>query len=94
MQDAHAFECWFQAVRAILLRAWDPLHVKRYPRSVGEYDEYARAIANLLQAGATEGALTEYLELVERDRMQLGDGNASARRSVARELLALDGSGL
>ena len=78
-----------QAVRAILLRSWDPLRVKNVPLAARDYDEYARAIVNLLWADAGEGALTEYLELVERDRMQLGDGDPAARAVASRQLRAL-----
>lgn len=88
----HARECWFQAVRAILLRSWDPIGINRFPLSVDEYDDYARALVNLLWSNPTQGALTEYLELVERDRLGLGAGDASKRNAVARELLALDRS--
>ena len=94
MHNGHVFDCWFHAVRAILLRTWDPLHVARYPLAIDEYDEYARAIVNLLWSNPTEGALGEYLELVERDRMHLGEGDPTKRRAVARELLALDRSHL
>jgi len=95
MRDPRSAECWFQAVRAILVRTWDPLHVRNHPSAIGEYDEYANALVNLLWSpNPTAGALTEYLESIERDRMHLGDGDPGARRAVARELLALDRSGL
>ena len=90
MRDRDAFDCWTHAVRAILLRSWDPLRVKDVPLASRDYDEFVRAIVNLLWADASEGALTEYLELVERDRLKLGDGDGAKRRSVARELRALD----
>ncbi|HTD34367.1 MAG TPA: hypothetical protein VK665_11940 [Candidatus Elarobacter sp.] len=77
-------------MRAILLRSWDPLCIKDVPLASRDYDEYARAIVNLLLAGAGEGALTEYLETVERDRLQVGAGDGTVRRAVARALHALD----
>ena len=80
-------------MRAILLRAWDPLHIKDVPLASGDYDEFARAIVNLLWNGASEGALGEYLELVERDRLRLGAGDGATRNAVARQLRALDRTG-
>ncbi len=91
-RESHAFACWFDAVRAILMRDWDPLGINRFPLAIDEYDEYARAIVRLLWSPRpTEGALSEYLEMTERG-LNLAGGDGAKRRTVARALLALDRS--
>jgi hypothetical protein len=53
------------ALRAILLRDWDPISVGDEPRAQDEYDGYLGPLGSLLRRGGGEKAVAEYLSSCE-----------------------------
>jgi len=79
-------------VRVVLLWAWDPIGVRGIPEAVSEYDSYAPAVLELLETGASDRHVAEYLTTVIRDRMGLRP-NPKADEDIAsmlRQLYAID----
>ncbi|MGN7997661.1 hypothetical protein [Sphingomonas sp. 22176] len=79
-------------VRVVLLWAWDPIGVRGIPKAVGEYDNYAPAVLEMLETGASDRQIADYLTSVVRDRMELRP-NPKADEDIAamlRELYALE----
>ena len=79
-------------VRVVLLRAWDPIGVRGIPEAVDEYDSYAPAVLQLLESGASDRHIADYLTSVIRDRMELRP-NPKADEDIAAmlcELYAID----
>ena len=79
-------------VRVVLLWAWDPIGVRGIPEAVDEYDSYAPAVLQLLESGASDRHIEDYLTSVIRDRMELRP-NPKADEDIAamlRELYAID----
>jgi hypothetical protein len=60
-----------QMVRVVLLWAWDPIGVRGVPEAVDEYDSYAPAILELLEIGAPDRLIADYLTSIVCDRMEL-----------------------
>jgi len=80
-------------VRVVLLWAWDPIGVRGIPEAVDEYDSYAPAILQMLETGASDRQIAEYLTDIVRDRMELRP-NPKADEDIAamlRELYAIEG---
>jgi hypothetical protein len=66
--------------------------VRGIPGAVDEYDSYAPAILKMLETGASDRQITEYLTGVVRDRMELRP-NPKADEDIAvmlRELYAIE----
>ena len=59
------------AIRAVLLREWDPIGVRDVPEAQDEYDGYVGGVYRLLANGATAPELAEHLARIERDSMGL-----------------------
>jgi hypothetical protein len=59
------------AIRAVLLREWDPIGIRNVPEAQDEYDGYVAGVYRLLVSGATVSALAEHLARIERDAMGL-----------------------
>ncbi|WP_010161186.1 hypothetical protein [Sphingomonas sp. PAMC 26617] len=79
-------------VQVVLLWAWDPIGVRGIPEAVDEYDSYAPAVLELLESGASDQHIADYLTGVTRDRMELRP-NLKAHEDIAamlRELYAID----
>ena len=80
-----------QMVRIVLLWAWDPIGVRGIPEAVDEYDSYAPAVLQMLETGASDRHIADYLTSVVRDRMELRP-NSKADADIAamlRELHAI-----
>ena len=80
-------------VRVVLLWAWDPIGVRGIPEAVDEYDSYAPAVLQMLETGASDRQISDYLTSVVRDRMELRP-NPKADEDIAamlRELYAIEG---
>lgn len=78
-------------VRVVLLWAWDPIGVRGIPEAVDEYDDYAPAVLHMLENGASDQQIADYLTSVVRDRMELRP-NPRADKDIAamlRELHAI-----
>lgn len=63
-------------IRLVFLVDWDPIGVFEYPGADDEYDDYVPAFYELLQGGATEAQLADYLRQIERDTMALSQNDA------------------
>ena len=77
-------------VQLVLHWAWDPIGVRGIPEAADEYDSYAPHVLGMLEQGAEDGAVADYLTGVVRDRMELRpspekDADIAA---LLRELLA------
>jgi hypothetical protein len=80
-----------QTVQVVLLRAWDPIGVRDIPEAVDEYDSYAPAVLQMLDDGASDEQIADYLTGIVRDRMELRP-NPTADKDIAamlRELHAI-----
>lgn len=62
------------AIRAILLRDWDPIGVQNEPAAVNEYDQEALALYGMLASGATDTDMEAYL-VAANDEIGLGGGS-------------------
>jgi hypothetical protein len=77
-------------IREILLKDWDPSNAARFEAARGEYDNYLDPLAQLIESGADEEELIDYLHQRELEIMCFpGLDHASRLRSVARKLRAL-----
>lgn len=79
-------------VQVVLLWAWDPIGVRGIPEAVDEYDSYAPAVLELLESGASDQSIADYLTGITRDRMELRiDQKAYADiAAMLRELHTID----
>lgn len=80
-------------VQIVLVWAWDPIGVRGIPEAVDEYDSYAPAVLQMLETGASDQQIADYLTSVVRDRMGLRP-NPKADEDIAamlRELYAIKG---
>lgn len=75
-------------VRVVLLWAWDPIGVRGIPEAVDEYDSYAPAVLRMLETGASDRHIADYLTSVVRNRMELRP-NPKADDDIAAMLRAL-----
>ena len=77
-------------VQVVLLWAWDPIGVRGIPEAVDEYDSYAPAVLELLESGASDRSIADYLTGVTRDRMELRP-DPKAHANIAAMLRELHG---
>ena len=78
-------------VKAVLHWFWDPIGVRGVDEAVGEYDDYAAAVLELLDRASTDEEIAAYLSTIESERMGLpshGDRNEDVA-ALLRELFAL-----
>ena len=78
-------------VQVVLHWAWDPIGVRGFEMAADEYDIFTPAVLAMLEEGATEHQLGDYLTSVVRDRMELTP-KPNADQDVAsmlRELYAI-----
>ena len=59
-------------IQIVLLRAWDPIGVRSIPEAADEYDSYAPVVLQMLETGASDRHIADYLTSVVRDQMGLG----------------------
>ena len=64
-------------IRAVLLRAWDPIGINDVPEAQDEYDSYVGGVYRLLASGASEDQLIEHLRRIETTSMGLSVPDAS-----------------
>jgi hypothetical protein len=79
------------AVKAVLLKEWDPIGINDVPTVRDEYDSYAPEITRALQGRATAKVLATRLLQLETEVMGL-KGDPERAERVARALLRLAGS--
>ena len=80
-------------VRDVLLNDWDPHEAARNPAASGAYDGYVEAVYALLQSGAGEDAVVEFLHERERESMCFPSLGTQRLRRVARKLLSITHGG-
>jgi hypothetical protein len=88
MQDARTIH---DQIRKILLDDWDPTGASRSEYAAGEYDAYIRPLWDLVQCGATEEAVVDFLYEREREITCFPALGKQRLRRVARKLIALKG---
>ncbi len=77
-------------IRDILLKEWDPSNAARFEAARHEYDNYLDPLAELIESGASEEELIEYLHQRELEIMCFpGLDHRPRLRPVARKLRAL-----
>jgi hypothetical protein len=77
------------AIREVLMREWDPIHVQDIPEARDEYEAYVGGVYRLLASGASEVSIATHLASVERESMGLYT-SADALLPVARRLKQID----
>lgn len=58
-------------VQVVLRWAWDPIEIASAEEAADEYDMYAPKVLELLDQGAPNERIADYLTSVVRDRMEL-----------------------
>lgn len=76
-------------IRQILLTDWDPSNAARFPAARNEYDRYLPALEELINRGADEDAIVDYLHERELETMCFPGLDTRRLRPLARKLLAL-----
>ena len=79
-------------IQIVLLRAWDPIGIRSMPEAADEYDSYAPVVLQMLETGASDRHIADYLTNVVRDQMALGP-NPKADEDITvllRELYAIE----
>ena len=80
-------------IRGVLLADWDPHDAARNPAAGGAYDAYVEPLHALLQSGAGEDAVVEFLHERERESMCFPALGTQRLRRVARKLLSITHGG-
>jgi hypothetical protein len=80
-------------IRDVLLADWDPHDAARNPAAAGAYDAYVEPVYALLQSGAGEDAVVEFLHERERESMCFPSLGTQRLRRVARKLLSITHGG-
>jgi len=76
-------------IREILLHDWDPHDASHVPEASGTYDTYIDPLCSLLQSGADEDAIVEWLHDREKESMCFPSLGTQRLRRTARKLKAL-----
>ena len=76
-------------IRAVLLDHWDPHSVAHVEAARGSYDAYVPALRAMLDAGANEEALVDWLKDREEETMCFPALGTRRLRKVAQKLLAM-----
>ena len=62
-------------IRGVLMAEWDPIGVNDVPEAADEYDSYIGGVYELLERGASEDSICDYLRSIEVDRMEMVDAS-------------------
>ena len=76
-------------VRQILLEDWDPHDVFKRPEAHGAYDAWIAPLWDVIDGGAGEEAVMEWLHEREKETMCFPSLGVERLRRVARKLVAL-----
>jgi hypothetical protein len=79
---------YHKAIRAVLLREWDPIGVAEEPDAQDEYDSYIHEIHGMLIRHEPRHRLVDHLWWVETEHMGLC-GNRSRTEAVVDRLMQL-----
>jgi hypothetical protein len=74
------------AIRQILLHDWDPHNVASRPEAHGTYDLYIDPLIQLLQSGADDEAIIDFLHSREQETMCFPSSGTRRLIPVARKL--------
>lgn len=80
-------------IREILLTDWDPHDAARDPAARSAYDGYVEPLVSLLQSGAGQDDVVNFLHERERESMCFPSLGTARLRPAARKLLALKDAG-
>ena len=76
-------------IRDVLMQHWDPIGVADFPEAEDEYDSYVGPVYRLLESGASDVEVIEFLYKTETETMGLSRleklnqiGRASCRERV------------
>jgi len=81
-------KAYHEAIRAILLKEWDPIGVADIPEAQDEYDAYVPGVYKRLITWASSEEIFAYLWDIETEHMGLY-GNAGHTRAIAERLRGL-----
>ncbi len=76
-------------IREVLLNDWDPHNASRLESAQSAYDTYIPPLLQLLNSGAGEEALMDFLHEREKESMCFPSLGKQRLRRVAQKLLAL-----
>jgi hypothetical protein len=76
-------------IRQVLLNDWDPHNASRLEAAQGTYDAYLSPLADLIQSGADEQQLVEWLHEREKETMCFPSLGTQRLHRVAKLLLKL-----
>jgi hypothetical protein len=79
-----------EAIRAILVRHWDPIGVSDLPMAQDEYDSYIGPVYRVLSSSRSEEEIISFLSHVEANMMGFGAPDRDRLRKVASQLMAVD----
>ena len=77
------------SIRQVLLNDWDPHNAARNEAAHGTYDHYIDPLWALIQGGADESAVVEFLHEREKETMCFPSLGTQRLRRVAQKLLSL-----
>jgi hypothetical protein len=89
MADGPSTDSFKQAIREILLADWDPHNAARMPEASTAYDPFVEPLATMIQAGAGEEAIIDWLHERECETMCFPSLGKQRLVRVARKLLKL-----
>ena len=73
-------------VDRILWEIWDPIGVNDAPEARSEYQTYVPAVVALLRREASDAEFLTFLEMTEREIMQVSGSNREHRMAVIAHL--------
>ena len=86
------FDPFRSRIRDVLLREWDPHNAERLEAAWGSYDDYVEPVAALIQSGADEQTLMDWLHEREKESLCFPSLGKERLRRVARLLRAVERS--
>jgi len=91
MSNTSDVERFRERVRQVLLTDWDPSNAARFEAARGEYDSYIDPLIALMESGAGEQTIMDYLHQRELECMCFPPLGKSHLRRVAHKLLQSTG---
>ena len=79
---------FYNLLREVVHKNWDPIGVYSYSGEMGEYDGYLPNLYKLLKDGSSEGEVFNFLWSIETDAMGLS-GDEHTTREFSKLLIKL-----
>ncbi len=89
MKDRLAWKRYYEPVRLILLRDWDPIGVSHHTDAQDEYDSYALKTCGMLMRHESRQRLIDYLFRMETVEMGLSVASREHVEKVVDRLIQL-----